>query len=243
MVKDICTSANGNVDFVDHKANIISFEGTVASPKAYVGAGRAFLSWLMQNFKYSDAKTNNVMYERLAKIHLRHVIEASGHTYVYMNFNVGDESAGKLLIECYDDVCPKTVKNFVDLVKGESDSGGYENSPIHRIVPKGWLQGGDIVSGKGNTGDSIYGETFNDETFNVKHDKMGIVGMVNKGPHTNASQFYITLGPLPWMDGKAVGIGYVIEGMRMLRVLEKAELENERPVVPIVIKDCGVYVV
>ena len=55
----------------------------------------------------------------------------------------------------------------------------------------------------------------------MKHDKAGIVGMVNKGPHTNASQFYITLAALPWMDGKSVGIGYVVDGLRALRILEQ----------------------
>mmetsp|Transcript_12341 Transcript_12341/g.16817 ORF Transcript_12341/g.16817 Transcript_12341/m.16817 type:complete len:307 (+) Transcript_12341:272-1192(+) len=243
IVKSVTNMLAGHSAFVDHKANVLAFEGFPNDPQVFIGAGRAFLSYLHDNYKYSDRKTNNAMYERLAKMHLRSVITTSGHTFIYMNINIGTENVGKILIECYDNVCPVTVKNFVTFVKGESEKGAMADCPFHRIVPKGWLQCGDVVSGRGDKGTSIYGNSFADETFNVKHDKMGIVGMVNNGPHTNASQFYITLAPLTWMDGKYVGFGYIVDGMRVLRILEKIELENERPVVPVVIKECGVYTI
>jgi cyclophilin family peptidyl-prolyl cis-trans isomerase len=68
--------------------------------------------------------------------------------------------------------------------------------------------------------------------------------MVNSGPHSNGSQFYMTLDALSWMDGKAVAFGYVVDGMRVLRVLEKAACsESEAPLTPITIRQCGVYTV
>ena len=65
----------------------------------------------------------------------------------------------------------------------------------------------DTLSGKGNASESIYGGLFEDESFAVKHNKRGIVGMANNGRHTNGSQFYITLQPAPFMDKKYVAFG------------------------------------
>uniref|UniRef100_A0A7S0R947 PPIase cyclophilin-type domain-containing protein n=1 Tax=Pyramimonas obovata TaxID=1411642 RepID=A0A7S0R947_9CHLO len=241
LVKDISKAMLGKSMEAEHKANVLAFEGSITNPKKYIGGPKAFMGLMHTEYGYSDKKTNSALFERLAKVHLRKFIEVSGHTFISMNIFIGDDSAGKILIECYDDVCPKTVQNFISLVKGDTDAGTYEGCPIHRIVPQGWIQSGDVISGKGDGGKSVFGETFGDETFYVKHDKMGIVGVVNKGPHTNASQFYITLAPLPWMDGKAVGLGYVVDGMRVLRILEKVNLQSERPVDPIRIEECKVY--
>uniref|UniRef100_A0AC11EH29 Peptidylprolyl isomerase like 6 n=1 Tax=Ovis aries TaxID=9940 RepID=A0AC11EH29_SHEEP len=67
----------------------------------------------------------------------------------------------------------------------------------------------DIVAGKGDNGESIYGPTFEDENFSVLHNKRGVLGMVNKGRHSNGSQFYITLQAAPYLDKKYVAFGYV----------------------------------
>ena len=67
----------------------------------------------------------------------------------------------------------------------------------------------DILHGRGDSGESIFGETFEDETFAIPHNRRGILGMANKGRHTNASQFYVTLQPTPWMDCKFVAFGWV----------------------------------
>lgn len=83
----------------------------------------------------------------------------------------------------------------------------FKGCPFHRVVRDGWIQGGDIVSGAGEGGCSIYGGVFGDETFAVKLDEAGTLAMANDGPHTNASQFLVTLAPQPWLNHKVVGFG------------------------------------
>ncbi|XP_065182608.1 uncharacterized protein LOC135813440 [Sycon ciliatum] len=81
-----------------------------------------------------------------------------------------------------------------------------------------YMVGGDIHHGGSSGGESIYGPRFLDENYIVQHQHAGIVGMINCGaPHTNASQFYITISPAPFMDGKNVGIGQVVEGLDVVK--------------------------
>lgn len=83
----------------------------------------------------------------------------------------------------------------------------FKGSPFHRVVRDGWVQGGDIISGAGDGGVSIYGDVFGDETFAVRFAETGVLAMANDGPHTNASQFLVALAPQPWLDHKVVGFG------------------------------------
>ncbi|XP_013003982.2 probable inactive peptidyl-prolyl cis-trans isomerase-like 6 isoform X5 [Cavia porcellus] len=115
----------------------------------------------------------------------------------------------------------------------------YKGSILHRVVQNGWIQGGDIVAGKGNDGESIYGPTFEDENFSVPHNRRGVLGMVNKGRHSNGSQFYITLQAAPYLDRKYVAFGQLIEGTEVLKQLELVPTENERPVQTCSITDSG----
>uniref|UniRef100_A0A2K5CS46 Peptidyl-prolyl cis-trans isomerase n=1 Tax=Aotus nancymaae TaxID=37293 RepID=A0A2K5CS46_AOTNA len=97
----------------------------------------------------------------------------------------------------------------------------------------------DIVSGKGDNGESIYGPTFEDENFSVPHNKRGVLGMANKGRHSNGSQFYITLQATPYLDRKFVAFGQLIEGTEVLKQLELVPTENERPIPMCRIIDSG----
>ncbi|XP_039873722.1 probable inactive peptidyl-prolyl cis-trans isomerase-like 6 isoform X2 [Simochromis diagramma] len=169
------------------------------------------------------------------------------HQFVFMDVEIAGEAAGRLMFELFSDICPKTSKNFEGLCTGEqglSQSGFplyYKGSLFHRIVPNGWVQGGDISpERKGNGGESIYGLMFEDENFAISHTKRGILGMANKGAHSNGSQFYITLQPTPWMDKTYVAFGQVVEGLDVLRRLEEASTCNERPKYECRITACGV---
>uniref|UniRef100_A0A3B3UYE1 Peptidyl-prolyl cis-trans isomerase n=1 Tax=Poecilia latipinna TaxID=48699 RepID=A0A3B3UYE1_9TELE len=152
-----------------------------------------------------------------------------------------------MFLDLFSDVCPKTSENFEALCTGErglSESGlplHYKGSLFHRIVPNGWVQGGDISpNSRGDGGESIYGPTFEDESFAISHSKRGTLGMANKGPHTNGSQFYITLQPAPWMDKTYVAFGRVIEGVEVLKKLEESKTSNERPKYECRVSACGV---
>ena len=162
-----------------------------------------------------------------------------------MSISMEGEPLGQLVFELFKTLCPRTCANFKALCTGEGeccpgDVVSYRNTVIHRIVASGWIQGGDIHGGSGASGSSIYGDTFEDECFALKHDTSGILGMVNQGPNTNSSQFYVTLKAAPWMNKQYVAFGRVVEGSRLLKKLEELETYNERPQKEVVIQQCGV---
>jgi peptidyl-prolyl cis-trans isomerase-like 6 len=152
---------------------------------------------------------------------------------------LGEEKGKRVFFELYQSICPKTCENFMGLCAGTAKLK-YKGSVFHRVVSGGWIQGGDIVNGKGDSGKSIFGETFEDESFAVRFDTPGILAMSSKGPHTNGSQFFVTVAPLPWLDTKAVAFGRVIRGMGSVGKIEAVPCINERPEEPVKVDKCGV---
>jgi peptidyl-prolyl cis-trans isomerase-like 1 len=107
----------------------------------------------------------------------------------------------------------QTCKNFQTL----AERGYYDTLLFHRIIPNFMLQTGD-PTGTGRGGSSIYGEKFEDEIHPaLKHTGAGILSMANSGPHTNGSQFFITLAPTPWLDGKHTIFGRVTRGLGIVK--------------------------
>jgi peptidyl-prolyl cis-trans isomerase-like 1 len=107
----------------------------------------------------------------------------------------------------------QTCENFTTLTR----RGYFDTLLFHRIIPNFMLQTGD-PTGTGRGGSSIYGEKFADEISpQLKHTGAGILSMANSGPNTNGSQFFITLAPTPWLDGKHTIFGRVKRGLAVCK--------------------------
>jgi cyclophilin family peptidyl-prolyl cis-trans isomerase len=161
-------------------------------------------------------------------------------TRVFFDMTANGEAIGRIVMELRGDVAPKTAENFRALCTGEKGAGlHYKNSIFHRIIPDFMCQGGDFTNHNGTGGKSIYGAKFADETFALKHDRPGILSMANAGPNTNGSQFFICTVPCPWLDGKHVVFGSVVEGMEVVKKLEKLGSQTGKTSKAVKIADCG----
>jgi cyclophilin family peptidyl-prolyl cis-trans isomerase len=124
---------------------------------------------------------------------------------------------GIIEIELFAKETPKTVENFVGL----ANKGYYNGVIFHRVIDNFMIQGGD-PTGTGRGGESFWGGKFADEIVpSLKHDQPGILSMANAGPNTNGSQFFITVVPTPWLDGKHTVFGKVINGMDVVYAISK----------------------
>ncbi|TDH70882.1 uncharacterized protein CCR75_008734 [Bremia lactucae] len=167
---------------------------------------------------------------------------------VFFDIKIGGEDAGKIVMQLYEDVCPKTAENFRALCTGEKGNCStgqplhYKGNAFHRVIKGFMLQGGDFTRGDGTGGESIYGENFPDENFRLKHTDAGLLSMANSGPGTNGSQFFITTVPTPHLDGKHVVFGKVVEGLDVVKRIEGLETDKgDKPTLPVVIADCGMF--
>ena len=181
-------------------------------------------------------------------------LENATGTKVTIKTNQGD-----IKIQLFDELVPKTVKNFIEL----AEKGYYNGVIFHRVIPDFMIQGGD-PTGTGMGGESIYGRTFEDEFSNKLYNLNGALSMANAGPNTNGSQFFIVTnsnvpkrmikqlkaaefpeeiveayrqGGTPWLDGRHTVFGQVFEGMDVVKAISKVKRSGEdRPNVDVVME-------
>lgn len=163
---------------------------------------------------------------------------------VAMDVDIGGKPAGTVTLELFADVAPKTAENFRALCSGEKGNGesgkplNYAGSPFHRIIPGFMIQGGDITDGNGRGGESIYGRTFPDENFTAQFSEEGTLAMANRGPDTNGSQFFITVAPTPWLQGRHVVFGKVVDGLDVVKAMEAQGTRSGKPMTDVTLKSC-----
>jgi len=226
---------------------------------AYFGSYDQLKVAAVKEYKLEDMEHfgNTIVVNRRSREEYQSCVLAAGRPTVFLDFADGSKKKsgdapppvyGRIVIELFTDRAPLACENFIKLCTGELGATEeaklhYVGCPIHRVVPGGWIQCGDIVSGTGKASLAALGENgrLADETFTCDFSEPlgGIVGYSTSEPHSAGSQFFITLGKCAWMNGEFEGFGRVIQGYPVLKAIESAQLQNQRPAQPIVVADSG----
>ena len=183
-------------------------------------AGLTFRDWVMLPSKV---------------VRLDDVIGLPENPVVYLDVAIDDRPTGRLEIELFSSLVPRTAENFRALCTGEKGKTSYglalsyAGTLFHRIIPGFMAQGGDISFGQG--GDSIYGGAFADEFERglLRHDRRGLLSMANAGPHTQTSQFFVLFARASHLDGNHVVFGRVRGGSAVLDRIEDAARADRNP--------------
>ena len=163
-------------------------------------------------------------------------------TNVFFDISCNNKKMGIIEIELFDDDVPLTAKNFRYLCSNNDKSLTYNNSMFHRIIKGHLIQGGDITNNDGTGGKSAYGEWFNHENYNLKHNQEGLVSMANCGKGKCNSQFLISTrrGGCKELDRKYVVCGIVVKGYDIIKEIEKSTIDDMySPIKEYKITKCG----
>jgi peptidyl-prolyl cis-trans isomerase A (cyclophilin A) len=158
-------------------------------------------------------------------------------------------SQGRVVVRLFPDHAPKTVRNFVELAEGarqwtdprtgrSTTDKLYDGTVFHRVIPDFMIQGGDpLGSGRGGPGYRFADEIHPDLVFSRPY----LLAMANAGPGTNGSQFFITVVPTPWLNGKHTIFGEVIEGADVVDRISRVKTgSQDRPAEDVVIESVTV---
>jgi peptidyl-prolyl cis-trans isomerase A (cyclophilin A) len=157
---------------------------------------------------------------------------------------------GPITVQLFPDHAPKTVRNFTDLAEGAREWTDprtrsvtsdklYDGTIFHRVIPDFMIQGGDPLG----TGTGGPGYEFGDEIHpDLRFDRPYLLAMANAGPGTNGSQFFITVGPTPWLNGKHTIFGEVIDGKDVVDTISRLKTgPGDRPVEDVVIESVTIH--
>ena len=159
---------------------------------------------------------------------------------VFFDIEEDGKPIGRITMGLFGTVVPKTVENFRQLAISTDPKFGYTGSIFHRVIPNFMLQGGDYETGQGYGGQSIYGNKFEDENFELQHDRPYRLSMANAGKNTNGSQFFITTVVTSWLNNAHVVFGEVIDGKDVVDYIEKVKTSrSDRPLKEVKIVKLG----
>lgn len=146
-----------------------------------------------------------------------------------------ETSEGMMVFGLHEDRAPNTVANFMHL----ASKGFYDGLIFHRVIADFMIQGGCPQGiGAGDPGWHIADEFVE----GLKHDDTGVLSMANSGPNTNGSQFFVTLKPTPWLDGKHTVFGKVVEGLDVLEKIGSVKTDRgNRPLTPVTVKSITLF--
>mmetsp|Transcript_7534 Transcript_7534/g.16252 ORF Transcript_7534/g.16252 Transcript_7534/m.16252 type:complete len:298 (-) Transcript_7534:306-1199(-) len=176
-------------------------------------------------------------------------VTSKNNPRVFFDIEIGGEKAGRIQMELFKTINPKTAENFRALCTGEKGVGKsgkklhYKGSIFHRIIPGFMCQGGDFTNFNGTGGESIYGTKFEDEWYEnelfITHNSPGMLSMANSGINTNGSQFFLTTGRCKWLDCKHVVFGQVEDGWDVVKAIEAVGSASGGASKKVIIADCG----
>ncbi|CAI5743332.1 unnamed protein product [Hyaloperonospora brassicae] len=166
----------------------------------------------------------------------------------FLDVSIGGAKSERIVVELAKDIVPRTATNFITMCTNGFTSeafgaGSYKDSKFHNVTKGVYCVGGDVLTGTGTGGHAALKANeryFDDENYALQFSEKGVLGMANAGRNKNASQFFISLRPLPHLNGRNVAFGKIVEGEDVLKSIEGVYCVQHKPLTDVRIVDCGV---